>query len=118
MIANLLSRCNYWVLFFAAVTVVPPIGSSLILYTTQEAVTFTVKKTERITSSSGESSKYMVFTEKETFENTDAFVFLKFNSSDIYGSIEVDHTYEAKVAGWRSPFLSWHRNIIQVQKKN
>lgn len=82
-------------------------------YNAEEAVTFTVTGKERIVESSGETvtSKYLVFTDVETFENTDMMFIGKFNSSDIQGKLIVDSTYTATVYGWRVPFMSMYRNL-------
>jgi hypothetical protein len=86
-------------------------------YATRDSVTFTVSDKERIVESSGEgiSSKYLVFSPGETFENTDAWWFLKFNSSDIQGRFQVGRTYTAQVYGWRVQAFSMYRNIISVK---
>lgn len=81
----------------------------------KEQVCTVVTDKDRITnrnSEGGTSSKYLIFTEAETFENTDDFSVMKFNSSDFYGSIAVGQEYCFTVAGWRVPFLSMYRNII------
>lgn len=90
----------------------------VLYYTSSEQVTITVSDKERTTESSGKSvdSKYLIFTEGEVFQNTDAITFFKFNSSDIQGQLHQDSTYNVVVVGWRVPFLSWYRNIIKVQK--
>lgn len=77
-----------------------------------------IKNMEITTSGNNNSttSKYLVFTENEVFENTDSWTFLKFNSSDIQNKFELKKTYKVKVAGWRIPFLSMYRNIIEVEK--
>lgn len=85
-------------------------------YTTQKHVIFTVEKMERV--SYGESSRYLIFTKNETFENKDSIAFFKFNSSDIYNQMNEGETYRAKVAGARIPFFSRHRNIIEIQKES
>ena len=82
--------------------------------TTQETVTVKVTEKERIRD--GED-KYLIWTEGEVFENTDSMVLGKFNSSDIYGKIQENETYECKVYGWRIPFLSMYRNIIDCNLK-
>lgn len=99
-------------IFFAAIAIYPTVH-----FTTMEEVQFTVKNTERITTTSNGtmSSKYLVFTDVETFENTDSFLSMKFNSSDIYGSIEKGQTCNATVNGYRIPFMSMYRNIIEVE---
>ena len=79
---------------------------------TADTVTITVIDKERI--QSGEDSRYLVFTESETFKNTDCLVRRKFDSSDLYGRLQVGTTYEAEVYGWRIPFLSAYRNIVRV----
>lgn len=60
---------------------------------------------------SKESSKYLVFTEGETFEVTDSIIRMKFNSSDLYGAIPVGTDCVFEVDGWRVPVLSMYRNI-------
>ena len=89
-------------------------------YGTKEDVTFTVEKlTEK---RHGETEKYLVGAnhtngQDEVFENTDAWLSGKFNSSDVQLSeLEVGKTYNAAVYGWRVPFLSWYRNIVEVEE--
>jgi hypothetical protein len=90
---------------------------------TKDKITFTVKDKDRITEVHHDedddgndtttiSSKYIVFTDKETFENTDSWLNLKFNSSDVQGSLEPGKTYTCDVYGKRIPFLSMYRNIV------
>lgn len=89
--------------------------------TTQELVrNVTVTGKERITETDGEgraSSKYLIFTDRETFENTDSFWGWKFNSSDVYGKIEKGYVCDFRVVGWRVQFLSAYRNILQASCK-
>jgi hypothetical protein len=40
---------------------------------------------------------------------------MKFNSSDIYNQLEKGKKYRIKVYGFRIPFLSWYKNIIEVK---
>lgn len=88
-----------------------------IAHGTQETITITVTDTERIVTGSGEtlSSKYLVFTETETFENTDTLWFGKWNSSDLQGQLRPGKTYTVRVCGFRIPFLSSYRNIIEIK---
>lgn len=90
----------------------------VLTYASEETVSkVRVTGKERVTQNTaeGSSSKYLIFTDREVFENTDTILFLKFNSSDIYGAIQPDHTCEFRVVGWRVPFLSWYRNIISAR---
>ena len=80
----------------------------------QEDVTITIVKTERITK--GDDSYYLIYTKDETFKEEDDLLFLKFNSSDIYGKLLVGETYNVSVAGFRIPFLSSYRNIVGINK--
>lgn len=98
------SGCTWQSLATVSFIVVPLIAYPVVHYATQDYATFTVNKAERVVD--GNSSRYLIFTKKETFENTDSIAFFKFNSSDIYGQIDEEKTYRAKVSGIRVPFLS------------
>lgn len=111
---------NKIILIFALIFVVS-IVYSIIERNSAEDLVVKVTDKERIveTNSDGKTkSKYLIFTDHETFENTDTILFGKFNSSDLYGSIEIGKTYEMTVVGWRVPFLSMYRNVIKVQLIN
>lgn len=79
-----------------------------------ETISISVTGKERISQGSGDSltHKYLVYTENETFENTDSILFLKFNSSDFQRRLDGQKT--VTVAGWRVPFLSMYRNIVKI----
>jgi hypothetical protein len=85
-----------------------------------EIIIIKVTGTERITETSGSgkdlsvTSKYLVFTENETFENIDETFAGKWNSSDFQGRFAKDSTYKVKVVGWRIPMTSTYRNIVQI----
>lgn len=99
------------------VIIILSIGGTMIYRSTADLVDIQVTDKEVKVQSSGESttSNYLVFTEGEVFENTDSWPFFKFNSSDIQGELKVGNTYRAKVAGWRVPFLSMYRNVIEIE---
>lgn len=94
-------------------------GPSLVRYLiyaqTLDTVRFTVNKVERVVDRGGQSARYMVFTDKESFENTDVWLLGKYDSADLHGRIRPGSTYQARVSGWRVPMLSWFRNIISLQ---
>ncbi len=81
-----------------------------------KAVTFTVSEKERVVQSNGDSvsSRYLVYTNTGVYENTDSFLFGKFNSSDVHGQLKVGKRYKCTVAGWRIPFFSCYPNIVGV----
>ncbi len=102
------------VIFFLALVLSFPIFSFYRARATQETVTDKVVRLERVNTEG--SSKYLVFGEKEVYQNTDSLWNGKFNSSDFYRDIEPGKTYRFRVYGWRVPFLSWYRNIIAYEQ--
>lgn len=100
----------YVILF--AIILLCGFGGSCAKAGTVETVTATV--TDKTVKRSGETDKYLVFTDQETFENTDEWLAGKFNSSDVYGRIKVGKTYKFTVRGWRIPFFSSYRNITEA----
>jgi hypothetical protein len=95
-------------------------GGAAIHYQTVEPETQRVVVTdkERQVTSDGEGgtdSKYIVFTNKEVFENTDSLLRGKFNSSDVQGSLHVGCTYDVTAYGFRNHFFSVYRNISDVK---
>lgn len=107
------------VIGFAAFILVASIIFSAALYFTEETVEVLITDKERIVESSenGVTSKYLVFSETEVFENTDTFLFFKWNSSDVQGQLIPGHMYRVRVYGFRVPFLSMYRNIIEVKEE-
>jgi len=85
---------------------------------TSGEIVIQIEDKERITTGSGEDleSKFLVYSDIEVLENTDTWLFFKFNSADIQGELKKDSAYVVKVAGWRVPFLSMYRNIISIEK--
>ena len=71
---------------------------------------FTVTGKENV--KSGNDGRYLVYTDKTTYEVTDSWVCWRWDSSDVYGRIQVGKTYTATLQGYRVPFLSWYPNII------
>lgn len=100
------------------VVVVLGICVSFFYYTTGETINIKVNDKERVVTGSGENmtSKYLVFTENEVFQNVDDILLLKFNSSDLQGQLKLDTEYEVKVYGWRIPMLSMYRNITYIKE--
>ena len=78
--------------------------------------TLVVKVEDKNITHTDNDSKYLIFTDKEVFEETDEWLKGKFNSSDMYNQLKVGNTYRVKVIGFRIPFLSMYRNIIEVEE--
>lgn len=80
-------------------------------------VTFTVSDKERVCDSSSNGSqtcRYLIYTDKGVFEDTDSITNGKFNSSDVYGELNRGSKYDAVVYGNRVGWLSWYPNIVKV----
>ena len=86
----------------------------IIYHTTQDTIQVVVTEKERVVSEN--SSKYLIFTENETFKNTDTIWAWKWNSSDLYGKIKKGGEYKMRVYGFRVGFLSWYRNIVDFEE--
>lgn len=84
---------------------------------THRTETVTVNKSERITSTCGESvcSKYLVYTAQGVYENTDDLLNWKFNSSDLYNQLQEGNAYSCDVVGWRNGLFSWYPNLISCE---
>lgn len=76
----------------------------------------TVNHKARVDYPSKYSSMYLIYTDKGVFRNTDASLFLKFNSSDIYGELTVGNTYKLGVYGKRSRIFTTYPNIYKIVK--
>gem|GEM_PF-1211649 len=102
-----------------AVGVVGAAGSAIHYQTVEpETQRVVVTDKERQVKSDGDGgidSKYIVFTDKETFENTDSMLRGKFNSSDVQGKLHVGCTYDVTAYGFRNHFFSIYRNISDVK---
>ena len=98
------------VIFFVFSILIAPV---VYTYGTVTTLKIDVVKTERV--SKDGDSRYLVFTKDETFENTDSFLHMKFNSSDLHGALEVGNSYTVKVYGWRIPLFSSYRNIVSIE---
>lgn len=113
-------RRGYGVVAVVVVGVVLLVAGAVFAYnaaykSTQRVVTAKVTDKERVCESGNTSCKYLIFTNKGTFKDTDSFLYGKFRSSDVYGMIQRGRTYVFTVAGWRLPFFSGYPNIVKVQ---
>ncbi len=86
--------------------------------------TYVVTVTDKesvVTSGKKATSRYLIFADDENgqsmvFENTDAYMRGKWNSSDMQGKLKENHTYEITVVGYRVQLLSMYENIISVKE--
>lgn len=78
----------------------------------------TITVTDKVVKNSGDSGKYLIFGEDmqgnvHTFEITDSWLKFRFNSSDVYASLDEGSTYILTVGGSRNRLLSWYPNIYE-----
>lgn len=74
-----------------------------------------------VTDKGVKDNKYMVYGRTVTddhlpksYEISDSVLANRYDSSDLYGAIEVGKTYEMIVGGNRVPFISWYPDIYEV----
>jgi hypothetical protein len=108
--ANFLKILVILIVVFILGVVFTPLDRYLLIR--DVTATVTAKETKRY----GDSDTYLIFTKNETFKNEDDIAFLKWNSSDIYGNIEIGKTYKFKVTQLRFAFFSMYRNIISYEE--
>lgn len=71
-------------------------------------------ETVEVTDKMVKNDVYLIYSKENTYEITDSLLRLRFNSSDLYGKIEVGKTYQMTIGGKRRPFLSWYPNIYEA----
>ena len=59
---------------------------------------------------------YLIYTKEATYEITDSWLYGRFDSSDLYGKIEVGKTYKVTVGGKRVHFLSVYPCIHKIEE--
>lgn len=64
-----------------------------------------------------ESHQYRVYTSCGTYIIEDQLTRFKFDSADIYGSIEIGKEYIITSSGYRVPFLSMFKAINDIKPK-
>ncbi len=87
---------------------------------TQRTIESALIKDKQISTESREKdgkvvSTYLIYTDHGVFRNDDAGWHMKFNSSDVYGSLDIGKSYRLKVYGWRIPILSMYPNIVSAK---
>ncbi len=105
-----------WIIFICFLLLfVTMIGRSL------SKVYYTRHIVIEVTDKAVKDDKYMIYGKTITkdrlpksYEITDSFLAERFDSSDLYGEIEIGKTYEMIVGGNRVPFMSWYPNIYEV----
>lgn len=63
---------------------------------------------------------FMIFTKRDNgkervFVDTDAKLFMKFDSADLYAKMEVGKWYRVRTVGWRIQMFSRFENILKAE---
>jgi competence protein ComGC len=97
--------------------VIGAISFTVIGYCNVNNVTAIVTGKERVTGLVGGKieSFYLVYTDQGTFKLKDDMFRGNFYSSDVYGRIRQDSTYNFKTSGYRIGVVSEYPNIIEVK---
>ncbi len=91
-------------------------------YALSDETTYTATVTKMEVKNKSNDSKYLVFTrlvdtdEVRVFQITDSYSHARFDSSDLYGTIEEGKTYVFTVYGYRSEYLSEYENILSAEE--
>ena len=107
---------------FIALAVVVAVGG--IIYSiaaNYNEQTYVATVTDKDVKNYNNSSKYLVFTKTEdgdtrVFSVEDSLLRFRWNSSDVYGEIEVGKTYRFTTVGFRFEILSMYENIIDFEE--
>ena len=84
----------------------------------QNPQTITCEVKEKWVKRNGERDLYLIKCDNTVYKISDLLFKGKFNSSDIYASLEVGKTYEIKTTGYRIKFLSDYQNINKYKEVN
>ena len=68
---------------------------------------------------SGDSNEYRVYTENcDTLTVSDSLFAQRWDSSNVYAQIQPGQTYDFHLQGYRVPFISQFKNILEVTPSN
>ena len=102
------------IVFIVLGSLVAILGAIFIPFMNVQTHDITVTKVESVFS--GSSSKYLIFTDGEVYEDDDIFMRFKFDSSDTYNKLKNLGKFNVKTCGYRIPLLSRYKNIVQINK--
>lgn len=115
-LSSLATDADKILLIFFAIFVVYKLINYIIEWSTIREVTAMVLKKERIYYPIKSKSQYVIFTSEGVMKNVDSIAWFKFNSSDIYSTLEEGEVYNFKVCKFRIRFSSEYPNIISARK--
>lgn len=108
-------------IIFGLILILAGIGGNILSSQQHELVTVkvinVVDQANYTRSENGGSThhRYLVITDKETFECKNSVWNLHFNKSDVFYHIQKDSTYTFDVVGFGKSFFTDYRNIIEIK---
>jgi len=105
-----------WKICIGIIVITIAMVGTCIEYMNPQTVVAKVINKERIYEKGGSEHKsvksfYLIYTDVSEYKITDQFFYGKFNSSNLYGKLEIGKTYEFEIRGFRIPILSMYPNI-------
>lgn len=109
------SRAIWGTIILVVLLAVSVVGCGAALRASRDSVEFTL--TERVVKrASGQGGdKYLLYTDQGVFQNTDSIWAWKFRSSDLQAELRDGGRYRCETQGWRIPFLSEYRNVLDCE---
>ena len=83
-------------------------------YINEQTVTCKVK--DKWVKRYDEKDVYLISCDDEVYKIEDLLFFGKFDSSDMYASIDKGKTYKITTTGYRMPYLSEYKNINKIEE--
>lgn len=77
--------------------------------------TTTIEVVDKGTKYNNGDEKYLIYSENEVYQVTDSILLLHFRVSDVYNNVKIDKVCNVKTYGWRLPFFSMYKNIVEVK---
>lgn len=108
-----------WVSVLIAVLVLSAIAASAYEDLTVEVVDNVIvkqKPTQIVGSDKNIKTRYLIITDRETFELQNNFFQGKFNNADLYYNLEEGKKYRFKVSGIKKSAFFNYRNILEATK--
>lgn len=112
-----MNKKGSWDMFLLIAFIV--VAAALLVYGlayafTAGAETITIK--DKWAKYDGDDAKYLVSSEDgQVFEITDSLFKWRFDSSNLYATLDEGETYRIKTQGWRLGIMSDYKNILEVE---
>ena len=110
------SRALWGSIILVVLIAVPVVGCGVALRASRDSVEFTLNERVVKRASGQDGDKYLLYTDRGVFQNTDSVWAWKFRSSDLQAELRDGGRYRCETQGWRIPFLSEYRNVLDCER--